>query len=230
MAAGARTFEDRDDGHAAAHILQPLEDKPPVGASCCHAPGLMHALVEERPRNLRRLTAHVTLVLERPRGGRRARELVDKLAHLCKGAHHERAHVTIVRELDLSRTRGGARGGPSAQLVERARLPHVLAVHTLGTPRHRTARGWVPQGRVRVLRGGEVDELQLRETVDLRDSTTTARSGERDAHVRHHAPPVTREDTVKAPRRRIRHGRPKEARHLKAEINTHLEAVCSDVA
>lgn len=26
-AAGARTFENRDDGHAVAHILQPLEDK-----------------------------------------------------------------------------------------------------------------------------------------------------------------------------------------------------------
>ena len=26
-AAGARTFEDRDDGHAVAHILQPPEDK-----------------------------------------------------------------------------------------------------------------------------------------------------------------------------------------------------------
>ena len=93
-AAGARTFEDRDDGHAVAHILQPLEDKPPVGASCCHAPGLTQALEEERPRNLRRLTAHVTPVLERPGGGRRARELVDKLAHLCEGAHNERAHVT----------------------------------------------------------------------------------------------------------------------------------------
>ena len=77
-AAGARTFEDRDDGHAVAHILQPLEDKPPVGASCCHAPGLTQALEEERPRNLRRLTAHVAPVLERPRGGRRAHDLVDK--------------------------------------------------------------------------------------------------------------------------------------------------------
>ena len=35
-----------DDGHAVAHILQPLEDKPPVGASCCHAPGLTQALEE----------------------------------------------------------------------------------------------------------------------------------------------------------------------------------------
>ena len=107
-AAGARTFEDRDDGHAVAHILQPLEDKPPVGASRCHAPGLTQALEEERLRNLRRLTAHVAPVLERPRGGRRARELVNKLAHLCEGAYNKRAHVAAVRELDLSRTRGGA--------------------------------------------------------------------------------------------------------------------------
>ena len=63
-------------------VLQLLEDKPPVGASCFHAPGLTQTLEEERPRNLRRLTAHVAPVLERPRGGRRARELVDKLTQL----------------------------------------------------------------------------------------------------------------------------------------------------
>ena len=92
-AAGTRAFEKGDDGHAVAHTLQPLEDKPPVGASCCHAPGLTQALEEERPRNLRRLTAHVTPVLERPGGGRCARELADKLAHLHEGADDERTHV-----------------------------------------------------------------------------------------------------------------------------------------
>ena len=80
------------------------------------------------------------------------------------------------------------------------------------------------------LPGAKVNKLQLRETVNFRDSTTTAWSGERDAHVRHHAPPVTREDTVKAPRGRIRHGRPKEARYLKAEIKSHLKAVSSHMA